>query len=75
MVKSWAASVSSSGRSFSTSMTAQRGHGVGILAMETYVASRYVAQEALEKADGVSAGKYTVVELTIVQFALRGCGG
>ena len=56
-------------------MTAQRGHGVGILAMETYVASRYVAQEALEKADGVSAGKYTVVELTIVQFALRGCGG
>jgi len=33
---------------------------VGILAAETYMTSRYVSQEALEKFDGVSAGKYTV---------------
>ena len=33
---------------------------VGILAMETYIAGRYIAQETLEAADGVSAGKYTV---------------
>lgn len=37
-----------------------RPSGVGILAMETYMSSRFVAQEALEKFDGVSAGKYTV---------------
>ena len=33
---------------------------VGILAMEAYFPSLYVAQAELEKFDGVSAGKYTV---------------
>lgn len=33
---------------------------VGILAMEYYIPSRYVSQTALEAADGVSPGKYTV---------------
>ena len=58
MVASWSSAVSS--RTFSTSLAAAKGHGVGIVAMETYMSSRFVAQEALEKADGVSAGKYTV---------------
>jgi hypothetical protein len=35
---------------------------VGILAMEMYVPQRYVAQDKLEAADGVSAGKYTIGE-------------
>ena len=39
---------------------ASRAPHVGILAMETYVAGRFVGQEALEKFDGVSAGKYTI---------------
>jgi len=33
---------------------------VGILAMEFYTPTRFVSQSALEAADGVSAGKYTV---------------
>jgi hydroxymethylglutaryl-CoA synthase len=37
-----------------------KARNTGILAMEMYVPNRYVAQDALEKADGVSAGKYTI---------------
>lgn len=37
-----------------------RPSNVGILALEYYIPTRYVAQGALEAADGVSAGKYTV---------------
>ena len=44
-------------RAFSS---AERPANVGILAAEFYIPTRYVAQGALEAADGVSAGKYTV---------------
>ena len=37
-----------------------RAPGVGILAMEAYVPSRFVAQSALEEADGIAKGKYTI---------------
>lgn len=47
-------------RSFATAAAPARAENVGILAMETYIAGRAVSQEALEKADGVSAGKYTI---------------
>ena len=33
---------------------------VGVLAIEVYIPSQYVAQDELESYDGVSAGKYTV---------------
>jgi hydroxymethylglutaryl-CoA synthase len=59
MVATWAAKSSGAIRAFS-SAGAPRAHNVGILAMESYVSDRCVSQEALEKADGVSAGKYTV---------------
>ena len=60
MVARWA-SKSASSRAFSSSAPAStRPTNVGILAAETYMTSRYVSQEALEKFDGVSAGKYTV---------------
>ena len=63
MVARWATKASAS-RAFSASApaapAASAPANVGILAMETYVSSRYVCQEALEKFDGVSAGKYTV---------------
>ena len=51
-----------SAASFSTSAprASKKPSNVGILAMDTYMTSRCVAQEALEKADGVSAGKYTI---------------
>ena len=57
MVSRWA-----SKRSYSASAAvfAPRAESVGILGMEAYVAERFVSQEALEKADGVSAGKYTI---------------
>jgi Hydroxymethylglutaryl-coenzyme A synthase N terminal len=42
-----------------------RPHNVGVVAIETYVAGRCVSQEDLEKADGVSAGKYTVGEFRV----------
>jgi hypothetical protein len=38
----------------------QHAKNVGILAMETYVPSRFVSMTALEKADGIAAGKYTI---------------
>lgn len=48
-------------RAFSGSAHAQsRPKDVGILAMETYVPTRYVCQKELEAADGVGAGKYTI---------------
>ena len=40
--------------------TSASSSGVGILACELYVPSRYVTQTKLETADGVSAGKYTI---------------
>lgn len=50
-------------RSFSAEAHhSSRAKNVGILAMETYVSGRYVDQEALEKFDGVSSGKYQVGE-------------
>ena len=45
---------------FSPAAVAPRARDVGIVAMETYVAGRAVSQEALERFDGVSSGKYTV---------------
>ncbi|OWR50639.1 hydroxymethylglutaryl-CoA synthase 1 [Danaus plexippus] len=39
---------------------ANRVENVGILAMEIYIPSQYVAQEELEKFDGVDTGKYTI---------------
>ena len=59
MISRWTAAAGGA-RSFSSTAAAAAPKGVGILAMDTYVASRYVSQEALEKFDGVSAGKYTV---------------
>jgi hypothetical protein len=61
-VRSMLAQWSSKARGFSTSAVAAsaRPQNVGILAAEPYIAGRYVSQEALEKFDGVSAGKYTV---------------
>lgn len=59
MVARWAAKAGGA-RSFSSSAAAAAPKNVGILAMDTYVSSRYVSQEALEKFDGVSAGKYTL---------------
>jgi hydroxymethylglutaryl-CoA synthase len=59
----WAArpaALAASARALATSASAQRPANVGILAAEYYIPSRYVAQGALESADGVSAGKYTV---------------
>ena len=65
MVASWVAKkapvmvptfASAGMRSFSGT---SRAENVGILAAETYVPHRFVAQENLEKFDGVSAGKYT----------------
>lgn len=56
MVARWATKA----RAFSATPASAAPASVGILAMETYVSSRYVCQEALEKFDGVSAGKYTV---------------
>jgi hydroxymethylglutaryl-CoA synthase len=47
-------------RALSTAAAGARPADVGILAMEYYVPQRFVAQGALEGADGVSAGKYTV---------------
>ena len=44
---------------------------VGIKAMEIYFPTRYVAQEELEKYDGVSAGKYTI---GLGQNAMAFCG-
>ncbi|EGG24531.1 hydroxymethylglutaryl-CoA synthase [Cavenderia fasciculata] len=41
-------------------MNNTRPENVGILGMEIYFPKTYVAQEDLEKFDGVSAGKYTV---------------
>ena len=41
-------------------MSTSASSDVGILAAELYIPKRYVAQSALEKADGVSSGKYTV---------------
>ena len=35
---------------------------VGILAMDAYFPGRYVSQDDLEQADGVSSGKYTIGE-------------
>lgn len=59
IVKSWAKALHRpKAAAFSTA--AARPENVGILAMETYVASRAVKQADLEKADGVSAGKYTI---------------
>ena len=46
-------------RSFQTAPS-ERPTNVGILAMETYIPRRCVAQSELEKADGVSAGKYSI---------------
>lgn len=40
--------------------TSGHGRDVGILAMEAYIPQRYVSQEALEVADGIPKGKYTV---------------
>lgn len=48
-------------RSFSVS-SATQAQNVGILAMEFYTPQRFVSQEKLEAADGVSKGKYTVGE-------------
>jgi hypothetical protein len=58
LVSSWAKAAQ--GRAFSASSHSAKAHNVGILAMETYMSSRYVSQSALEKADNVSAGKYTI---------------
>lgn len=57
MVSKWA-----SQRSFSVTPTlsSHKAHNVGVLALETYIPSRFVSQTELEKADGISAGKYTV---------------
>jgi hypothetical protein len=60
LVSSWSAASRKQGRAFSASSHASKAHNVGILAMETYMSQRYVSQTALEKADGVSAGKYTI---------------
>lgn len=63
MVARWVAKsqpLAPAAKSFSTTATPARAQNVGIVAMESYVANRYVSQEALEKADGVSAGKYTI---------------
>lgn len=49
-------------RAFSSTRPVGKNQNVGILAMETYTPNRFVSQEALEKFDGVSAGKYTVGE-------------
>ena len=56
MVSKWA-----SQRSFSSTTPAasHKAHNVGVLALETYIPSRFVSQSELEKADGISAGKYT----------------
>ncbi len=64
MCSRWAAAaktVSSKGaarRALST--THHHPKNVGILAMEMYTPSRFVAQEKLESFDKVSAGKYTI---------------
>lgn len=60
MLASWAAKAQTRAYSATAVAAAPRAQNVGILAMESYVANRYVAQEAMEKADGVSAGKYTI---------------
>ena len=49
-------------RAFSSSKVASKADTVGILAMEFYAPQRFVSQEKLEAADGVSKGKYTVGE-------------
>ena len=54
-----AARLAAASRAF-TAAAAAAPSSVGILAAELYVPSRFVAQSALETADGVSAGKYTV---------------
>jgi len=56
-----------------TAPSSSRPENVGILAMETYVANRCVTQEALEKADGVSAGKYTVGGFGSCRYCARAC--
>lgn len=66
MVASWASASRGcqnvAHRAFATTIAplSSRAENVGILAVEAYVASRCVRQEDLEKADGVSTGKYTV---------------
>jgi len=64
MVAGWASAsrASSSASSFSTTAAARKPHGVGIVAAETYISSRFVAQTELEKSTGVSAGKFTIGE-------------
>jgi hypothetical protein len=48
-------------RHFSAKVSKRPDH-VGVLAMDFYAPKRYVAQEKLEVADGVSKGKYTIGE-------------
>lgn len=58
MVSKWA-----SQRAFSASpAVGSRAHNVGVLALETYIPSRFVSQTELEKADNIPSGKYTVGE-------------
>ena len=69
MVSKWA----SHERAFSASphvAAGHRAHNVGVLAMETYIPSRFVSQSELEKADNISAGKYTVGEYLVVLLML-----
>lgn len=61
-------------RSFSVSSVTQQAQNVGILAMEFYTPQRYVSQEKLEAADGVSKGKYTVGEYQLTKLAHRSRG-
>ena len=58
-------------RSSSSSPTNQGGKNVGILAIEVYTPSTYIAQAELEEHSGVSAGKYT---LGLGQEGLGFCG-
>jgi len=48
------------GAPLSTAAADARPANVGILAMEWYAPHRFVSQEKLEAADGVSKGKYTI---------------
>jgi len=60
MLASWQLAQRGQIRAFTASAASQKAHNVGILAMESYIPTRFVSQEQLEVADGVSKGKYTI---------------
>lgn len=60
LASSAARRLSGSSLNQATNASSEQGKNVGILAMEVYTPSTYVAQEDLEEHAGVAKGRYTI---------------